>query len=59
MWHVEVVEGTLYGTSYLIKSDRDQGYLSNNSPAGGGVLHFMNRADAEVIADVLNRADVK
>ena len=59
MWQVEEVQGTLYGTSYLIRNDRDQGYLSNNSQAGGGTLHFMTRADADIVADILNRADVK
>lgn len=59
MWLVEEVQGTLYGTSYLIRNDRDQGYLANNCQAGGGALHFMNRAEAQGIADVLNRCDVK
>ena len=59
MWQVEEVQGTLYGTSYLIRNDRDQGYLSNNSQGGGGTLHFLNRAEAEGIAAVLNRSDVR
>lgn len=56
MWEVERVDGTLYGTSYLIRNKETGGYLADNS-SGGGAIHFGTEGKANIACRMLNATD--